>query len=1044
MESSGNSYLHKKFKKQLSYEPRRKNEIKIGPKQAEQNQEKKAVSLENGHQVNEASCRTDNTHTVPNTSTNLVYDSLNVSNDNSNVNAHGSTSKYDYSNVANDSLGYNPDSLNVNQSSISLESPVVTLQSHNISYVSNIHRYDVNFDTKFSCSDVVSNSHGQKSSILDTNYRYNYVKSDDNVSPEREQINQKIEKKIEETPVQPDKSTGGKYVCNYCNLACSKPSVLQKHIRAHTNERPYPCVSCGFSFKTRSNLYKHCRSRTHANRILGSKARAEVISDEQESNTSEVISSNEQHQSNEITERPLDYKAKLYKPRFHTASKLCYEQVSKENIEDENHLDHSDSGILSHHINELITKNNSKVNTNESYLRRNEYNSEYAQVPQRVLTRDNEGLKVADEPLNLTNKVRKRCKSEAVESKSLIKEILLKNLASDMQCPHCKMIFQTVTELELHKLRNCKGFVAPGEKLARSNSVNVASILTQNKNAFDSMPQMHAVFPLKSPGPFLGKTRLVESDKTKSFSFDDGLPNISMYPRAKEMITSKYLLVPSSLQSDIEKKAPVKLFGGEVKISENVSDNNRFQIENNNDGFEPGSNFMNYGGKTENRVIRNSFHSGGTVLQNKGNFDGDASNNVQNVLRMYDPSPNSPGLDLGKKRTAYNSTHTNERKKPPDLVITFSSEEMNTPSPSCMKFTNILDFSQNAVKLLTPNLKQPNLMIPGLPVPNKFTYPTPENSKPLKVEFDMDNLQNHTRCNYQEKILTPENSKLIHKKLNFPVQEIESQPSNMFNPMNIVVNGKVVRYVPGMPGPIIAESPVDSTYIRGNVSLTPVKMSSSLPRTPSEVEISMERESNAEENKRTSLLSASKLAKPPVMEKLEIKTTSPTKSFESNEIRSPVIKLSEMKSPLKVSQESKKFARPNSLALKPTSASMKQHHGLTPTLLNQILISPDTPRVAKKYVQQYLNGNYFSYLGLKSTTKPVYCTLNKTQPSYVPHFKKLSMYSEWRQQDTKTEKFYATGYDSRQKSSRYSIAGHKNSDLMAHSSYKVSIFVIAK
>ncbi|CAH0753469.1 unnamed protein product [Bemisia tabaci] len=55
----------------------------------------------------------------------------------------------------------------------------------------------------------------------------------------------------------------GRYICPYCKLACAKPSVLQKHIRAHTNERPYPCHPCGFAFKTKSNLYKHCRSRAH-------------------------------------------------------------------------------------------------------------------------------------------------------------------------------------------------------------------------------------------------------------------------------------------------------------------------------------------------------------------------------------------------------------------------------------------------------------------------------------------------------------------------------------------------------------------------------------------------------------------------------------------------------------------------------------------------------------------------------------------------------------------------------------------------------------
>lgn len=61
----------------------------------------------------------------------------------------------------------------------------------------------------------------------------------------------------------------GRNVCHYCNLNCTKPSVLEKHIRSHTNERPYPCVPCGFAFKTKSNLYKHCRSRAHQLRAHG-------------------------------------------------------------------------------------------------------------------------------------------------------------------------------------------------------------------------------------------------------------------------------------------------------------------------------------------------------------------------------------------------------------------------------------------------------------------------------------------------------------------------------------------------------------------------------------------------------------------------------------------------------------------------------------------------------------------------------------------------------------------------------------------------------
>ncbi|XP_044524699.1 transcription factor HIVEP3 [Gracilinanus agilis] len=71
-------------------------------------------------------------------------------------------------------------------------------------------------------------------------------------------------KQAEEPPKKEKKpQKPGKYICQYCSRPCAKPSVLQKHIRSHTGERPYPCIPCGFSFKTKSNLYKHRKSHAH-------------------------------------------------------------------------------------------------------------------------------------------------------------------------------------------------------------------------------------------------------------------------------------------------------------------------------------------------------------------------------------------------------------------------------------------------------------------------------------------------------------------------------------------------------------------------------------------------------------------------------------------------------------------------------------------------------------------------------------------------------------------------------------------------------------
>lgn len=55
----------------------------------------------------------------------------------------------------------------------------------------------------------------------------------------------------------------GKYVCSKCGIRCKKPSMLKKHIRTHTDLRPYHCKTCRFYFKTKGNLTKHMKSKAH-------------------------------------------------------------------------------------------------------------------------------------------------------------------------------------------------------------------------------------------------------------------------------------------------------------------------------------------------------------------------------------------------------------------------------------------------------------------------------------------------------------------------------------------------------------------------------------------------------------------------------------------------------------------------------------------------------------------------------------------------------------------------------------------------------------
>ncbi|GJQ84414.1 hypothetical protein Trydic_g3887 [Trypoxylus dichotomus] len=1023
---------------------------------------------------------------------------------------------YKYSSAA----GSNASNNNQNNSCISyvISNPSSRVVESTTSFTRDPASFDnIKFNNAY---DLTSSS--STSSILENSYsnnhQYHYVvsgnnrelvRNEENANQEASELqmheqNQRIKRDDGDMPekvtdgTQQDKTSAGKYVCNYCNLVCSKPSVLQKHIRAHTNERPFPCISCGFSFKTRSNLYKHCRSRTHANRVMGNKAQemtneVEVVekSDMQQSLQNEIIMEENRNIPSDM-KTSQDVKQKPYKPRF----KAVLDNSIAENVDTNPKMletqKSTNSDLLSLRIDELIHKNNSivLVGSNDQYMfkRRNvennyvegnhdyRYKEPYSPNNNVIIDHRNE-----DEPLNLTYKNRKRSMSEIAEptvQKSLIKELLLKNLYADSnkQCPHCKMIFQTVTELDLHKLRSCKGYSKSGARYSRSSSVNVASILTQNKNAFDTNPHIPtAVFPLKSPGPFLGKTRLVESDKSKSFSFDDSIQTTnfqSTFPNTHDMIKTRYSISPLTLPNDKSKKPPVKMFGGEVKITHTSGETKSFKIDGKDERYE--RNYTEYGGNlSENRVVKSTLQSGGTVLHNKsGGYhtkpDQKRSGSPE-VIRVYENSNISPSIEMMKAKFNFSRPEVIvDQNKAIEIPIS-----ANNVTSSSYKYTNIMDYSQNAIRQFTPKLKQPNLSIPGIPVPSKIVLPQ-------RAPLFIDTKSEKPAENWQKLDVSPmpafpkdldatdrrnsENIDFAQKQILLQ-QKMTSEPPKLqaaYNPMNFLVNGKIIRYVPGIPGPITADPLSDMAYSNSiaavsprpfsgnhlqkpNVRVTPMETKSIESYSPKSfqerppIELNKSPKLQSTLTVKTDLNTRSNEMRSPKAGEMKSPKMNDLKSPKSAESKSPVIKSPQSSLTPSSGETPKKFARPNSLAIKPMMPGTKQHHGLTPTVFNQILISPDTPRVAKKYNHQILHGNYFSYLGLKSSTKPTYCTLNKTQPFYVPHFKKLSMYSEWTQRDTKTDKLFLSAYDSRQKHQMYTTAGMAKADLIIHSSYKFTL-----
>ena len=160
----------------------------------------------------------------------------------------------------------------------------------------------------------------------------------------------------------------GRYVCVTCGIRCKKPSMLKKHIRTHTDLRPYECKYCKFPFKTKGNLTKHMKSKSHLRKCveLGIFPVPTTVDDTQIDNA--VLTA--QHLVSKKAKIHSGSKGSLQKERENENDNddqdvVILEEEEEEDVE-EDQEEGDDEGHLKGHVTEEMSSRGSTVSNDAS------------------------------------------------------------------------------------------------------------------------------------------------------------------------------------------------------------------------------------------------------------------------------------------------------------------------------------------------------------------------------------------------------------------------------------------------------------------------------------------------------------------------------------------------------------------------------------------------------------------------------------------------------------------------------------------------------
>lgn len=631
-------------------------------------------------------------------------------------------------------------------------------------------------------------------------------------------------------------------------------------------------------------------------------------------------------------------------------------------------------------------------------------------------------------------------------------------------CPVCKITFRNADTLQSHMKGYCQGNGI--DKFSPTTLVNLAryklritphnqknpsplaklaqSMLGKNKSKPGNIalstptslvpcpseqhkgPRMESVSynppvecvmaPLPSPGPLLGKTRLVDTYPTTSSSarrYSESVPTLantaSSYTQNRQMHVKTIpepLVLPagtSSRNRGVEKvtlphsHSNLEMYGGELHV-------------------QPKRNFSKQGGDDYKLDF-----CGGSIVSESPLSDSE----------QHQISTRTPGLFSGGKMEKGSSSRSSPPITPltPSLLVT-----ANQYTPSFMVAGSHFQFPPiNAITAFNP------LTLPTLPSPLSMAH---HHSAGVKV-YGGRLIPDVPGMPGPETMHLRINPSLMHSAMVTP--PVSSNPINR-SPSPMKGTGRGLKRS-SSASPVTVQAGIQNNTLMAppltNGLLKTVKLEGNEEkglRSPKERKTSRpliwSPANLHSDNKKSFYFNRGEKEEPRMDDKMM--SMDLVKSASRQQLHVDV----DMTMPESSTKAiTPKFLRPSSLSLEPGTFTPKRHHGITPTANTLPLISPETPRPSKSCVQLYINGQAYTYLGLKCSTKPFYCTVNKTQPIYLPHhIRTISMYSQW--QVCAESSPHPLGlkpgaviglYDSRQNQTNYSSATISSGSSLKHS-----------